>query len=67
LNDWAFSIQQATDVGFILAGYSDDLSWIFDDFWILKLDSEGRLIGNYEEIERTSVVIVSTSSLISNS
>ena len=40
--DFAYSIQQATDSGYIVAGYSTSFDWP-DNVYILKLDSNGNL------------------------
>ena len=40
--DYAYSIQQATDSGYIVAGYSTSFDWP-DNVYILKLDSNGNL------------------------
>jgi uncharacterized delta-60 repeat protein len=40
-SDYATSIQQTTDGGYIVAGYTDSFGAGGDDFWILKLDSNG--------------------------
>ncbi|MBN1324520.1 MAG: hypothetical protein JW986_11075, partial [Methanotrichaceae archaeon] len=59
--DWAYSIQQTTDGGYIVAGYTDsnddDVSGNHGnyDFWVIKLSSNGALEwqkclgGSYEE------------------
>ncbi|MFA5620118.1 MAG: T9SS type A sorting domain-containing protein [Weeksellaceae bacterium] len=47
--DWATSIQQTTDGGYIVAGYSDsndgdvtgNHGWL--DYWVVKLDSTGNI------------------------
>ena len=41
--DWAECIQQTSDGGFIVAGYSDSSSPDNDDAWVLKLDSDGNV------------------------
>lgn len=58
-NDFASSIQQTKDGGFIVAGYSanqnyDDSGWVHSD-WVVKLDSNGEI-----EWERTYGGIKST-------
>jgi len=40
-NDYAYSIQQTTDDGYIVAGFTGILNW---DAWVLKLDSDGSLV-----------------------
>jgi len=48
-DDWAFSIQQTSDGGYIVAGYSDsndgDVSSTngSSDYWIVKLDASGNI------------------------
>jgi hypothetical protein len=47
--DWLSTVRQASDGGFILAGYSlsgisgnkTHANWGFDDYWIVKIDSFG--------------------------
>jgi uncharacterized delta-60 repeat protein len=41
--DWANSIQQTTDGGYILAGYAQSFGVGLYDFWVLKLNSDGTL------------------------
>jgi len=49
-DDWAYSIQQTSDGGFIVAGYTlsndGDVSGNHggDDFWVVKLDSSGNIV-----------------------
>jgi hypothetical protein len=60
--DHSTSIYQTLDGGFIVAGWSyfvvSDI-----DFWIIKIDSEGRLIGNCGKIEKTSSATVTNTNL----
>jgi len=49
--DGANSIQQTTDGGYIVAGYTNEMST--SDVWVIKLDKDGKMIwnkrfGNYE-------------------
>ena len=39
--DWAYSIQQTTDGGYIVAGYTESFGASGWDFWVLKLNSDG--------------------------
>ena len=43
-NDVARSIQQTTDGGYIVAGYTTFLGEVNGDFWVLKLDGSGDII-----------------------
>jgi hypothetical protein len=42
--DYATSIQQTTDGGYIVAGFTDSLGAGEDDFWVLKLDARGDVV-----------------------
>jgi len=42
--DWARSIKQTSDGGFIVAGYTGSFGGGNNDYWILKLDSSGGAI-----------------------
>jgi len=41
--DYAYSIQQMTDGGYIVAGYTDSFGADFDNVYVLKLNSDGSL------------------------
>lgn len=43
--DVAYSIQQTTDGGYVVAGYTDSFGRGRSDAWILKLDSNGEIPG----------------------
>jgi len=40
--DWAFSIHQTTDRGYIVAGFTSSLGAGFSDAYVLKIDSNGK-------------------------
>jgi len=42
-NDYAYSIQQTSDGGYIVAGYTESFGAGLDDAYVLKLDSAGTL------------------------
>jgi uncharacterized delta-60 repeat protein len=42
--DYAYSIQQTSDGGFIVAGYTRSYGAGSDDIWVLKLDAAGNVI-----------------------
>ncbi|MDH5466520.1 MAG: hypothetical protein OEY25_03790 [Candidatus Aminicenantes bacterium] len=46
-SDYASSIQQTSDGGYIVAGSSESFGDIDSDFWILKLDSNGDIEWQY--------------------
>jgi predicted secreted protein len=58
--DYAESIQETSDGGFIVAGYTNNFLMEGWDFWVLKLDANGN-IPNCNLIQDTSVVPVNTS------
>jgi hypothetical protein len=43
--DWASSIRQTSDGGYIVAGYTDSFGSGNGDLWVLKLDSSGNING----------------------
>ncbi|HOP95119.1 MAG TPA: Ig-like domain-containing protein [Dictyoglomaceae bacterium] len=43
-DDWAYSVQQTTDGGYIVAGYTVSIENGYDDVYVLKLDSDGKLL-----------------------
>ena len=43
LDDFAYSIQQTTDSGYIVAGYTNSFGAGYDDVYVLKLNSDGSL------------------------
>lgn len=58
--DWAWSVRQTTDGGYIVAGYTCFCSRGFD-FWVLKLDADGQPLwqntyGGLESDNATAVV-----------
>lgn len=44
--DGAHSIQQTSDKGYIVAGWTESFSLGKDDFWVLKLDRNGNIVFN---------------------
>jgi len=42
-DDWAYSIQQTKDGGYIVAGWTDSKGAGDKDFWVIKLDKNGEL------------------------
>ena len=43
-DDFVTAIQQTTDGGYIVAGYTESFDTFFKDLWILKLDEDGNVI-----------------------
>ena len=57
--DHAFSVQQTTDDGYIVVGYTDSFGSGAFDIWVIKLNSEGTVIwektygGTYNDYARS--------------
>jgi predicted secreted protein len=45
-DDYAYSLDQSSDGGYLLAGYSYSFSDGYDNFWLVKTDSNGNLMWN---------------------
>ncbi|MDD5223772.1 MAG: MopE-related protein [bacterium] len=43
-DNWAYSVQQTSDGGYIVAGYTNNWAMSTADFWVLKLDADGAVV-----------------------
>ncbi|MEO8760028.1 MAG: T9SS type A sorting domain-containing protein [Bacteroidia bacterium] len=63
-NDWAYALSQATDNGFVLAGYTDNFGVGNSSFYFVKTDNYGR--GNNCNETTPATVIGNTITKVSN-
>jgi len=65
-NDYASSIEQTTDGGYIVAGWTLSFGAGLGDLWVLKIDSSGNIDTSCTFIFDTSILPANSSAVITN-
>jgi len=45
-DDCAYSVKQANDEGYVICGYTSSFGVSYEDFWLVKTDSNGNIVWN---------------------
>lgn len=59
--DYAYSIQQTTNGGYIIAGSTESFGSVWDEFWVLRLESDGNI--SWQKTYRVSDLVLNSSIL----
>ncbi len=69
-SDYAYAIQQTSDSGYIVAGYTDSFGAGYTDMWVLKLNSDGTVpplgVNTGATAQDTSAAVADVSATVTN-